>query len=77
VRRVEGRSVSMCSSCREEWSSWLGYRHVEPIRLMQIGSPRVCAENAPKLRFDRWADIVRSQQDLIKKFCANGHRGTQ
>lgn len=65
----------LCGPCRMEWEAWLDYRITVPITIVQIGSPsaqRIVDER--KARFIEWRNTIRSQQELIVKFCSSNHK---
>jgi hypothetical protein len=67
----------LCEPCGAEWSRWLDYRVPVPVALITIGSPAVAAREAGALRFRRWRETVRFQQDLTERLCRAGKHAAE
>lgn len=68
-----GAPTALCPPCGREWLAWLDYKPVPPIALISIGNARAHRDALDGRARDR-RNLIRSQQELITRVCADKHR---
>lgn len=69
----------MCGPCLDKWIAWLSYRPVQPVQLITVGMSdpaRVLHQQRARAAAG-WRDVIRSQQALIARICAEHHQAAR
>lgn len=72
--------MTLCAPCKKKSDGWLDYR-VSPSLKIASGASRddtpAGVADARRARYDTWRNTIRTQQELIRRLCAEQHQAVE